>query len=173
DADLVRGFVQRLSPETRYLRFMSGVRELSGETLDRLTRIDYERDMALIAVMNEGGVERLVGVVRYAGHPDGESCEFAIVVADDWKGRRLGRHLITLLVEVARARGYKRMDGDVLPVNRRMLEFARSLGFELTMPTNGAPVVRATLRVSVGEHAASHLGPIAIWLAHGGNDRAA
>src|SRR4029434_11347624 len=110
---------------------MSGVGGVSGETLDRLTRIDYERDMALIAVMNEGSVERLVGVARYAGHPDGESCEFAIVVADDWKGRRLGRHLITLLVEVARARGYKRMDGDVLPVNRRMLELAGTLVYDV------------------------------------------
>ena len=69
---------------------MAAVNELSPQMVDRLTGIDHRRDAALIAVVDDGCADRVVGVARYALDADGESCDFAIVVADDWQGRGLG-----------------------------------------------------------------------------------
>jgi acetyltransferase len=75
--------------------------------LSRFTQIDYEREMALIAVLDTPQGERQVGVARYARLPDGESCEFAIVVADDWQGRGLASQLMKSLIAAARDRGLR------------------------------------------------------------------
>jgi acetyltransferase len=132
DAELIRIFVRSLSFETRYLRFMGAVTDLSAHMLDRLTRIDSQREAALIGIANTDGVNHVVGVARYAANVDGESCDFAIVVADDWQRRGLGSHLLTLLVDTASSRGFKRMRGDVLAVNAPMAAFAKAHGFSVT-----------------------------------------
>ena len=70
-----------------------------------------------------------MGVARYVVYPDGVSCEFAIVVAEDWQGRGLARHLMLRLIAIARERGLATMIGQVLVSNTRMLELAQALGF--------------------------------------------
>jgi len=131
DADLEQEFVKRLSPESKYFRFMNTIRELSQGQLARMTQIDYDRDMAFVATMEKDGKPFEIGVARYATNPDGESCEFAIVVADEWHGRGLARQLMGVLVDSARSRGLKYMTGDFLAENRRMLKFVTNLGFVL------------------------------------------
>jgi acetyltransferase len=86
--------------------------------------------MALAATTMLDG-ETLLGVARYVLDKDNESAEFAIVVADAWQGRGIGRRLLGKLVEVARRHGIKRLYGDILAMNRPMLELARKLGFTL------------------------------------------
>ena len=132
DADLEQAFVQRLSAESRYFRFMNTIRELSSSQLTRLTQIDYDREMAFIALTHTAEGEREIGVVRYAANPDGESCEFAIVVADDWQGTGLARRLMQLLIDTAKSRRLRYMTGDYLTENTRMLKFVESLGFVLS-----------------------------------------
>jgi acetyltransferase len=132
DADMEQEFVKHLSPETKYYRFMNTLRELSPSQVVRLTQIDYDREMAFVALTEIDGREVEVGVARYATNPDGESCEFAIVVADDWKGKGLARRLMGVIIDTARSRGVKYMNGDFLSENRRMIQFVTSLGFTLT-----------------------------------------
>ncbi|MEQ1767728.1 MAG: acetate--CoA ligase family protein, partial [Methylotenera sp.] len=91
DVWLVQDFVKNLSEEARYFRFMKSVEQLSETLLVRFTQIDYSREMALIAVKDEQGQEIELGVTRYAINPDGESCEFALVVADSMRGTGLGQ----------------------------------------------------------------------------------
>jgi len=115
--------------------------------LARFTQIDYDREMALVAVDSSLGVDRQVAVARYIRLPDGRSCEFAIVVADAWQGRGLGRLMMARLIEVARARGVATMVGWVLTANRGMLELVARLGFE-TAPDSEDPQNRkVTLRL--------------------------
>ena len=132
DADLVVDFVHRLSPETKYLRFMNTLRELPPAMVARLTQIDYDREMAFIATGEEEGEERELGVCRYAVNPDGETCEFAIVVADNWQKKGLARKLMGVLIETARNKGLDAMHGVFLANNERMLKFVQSLGFVLS-----------------------------------------
>jgi len=129
DAELTQSFVRSLSEETKYFRFMDAVSELSPAMLARLTQIDYTREMALLALAEIDGREVELGVARYAINPDGESCEFALVVDDAWQKQGIGHKLMDVLMDVARGMGLKMMEGEVLKTNRPMLKLAAGLGF--------------------------------------------
>jgi len=145
DAGIEQAFVRDLSPASRHYRFMNSLRELTPGMLAQFTQIDYERQMAFIATVEEGGVEREIGVARYVIDQDGESCEFAIVVADEWQRRGLGRRMMTLLIEVARSRGLREIVGLVLADNYPMLGLCRALGFEIRDSNEGPQVRRVSL----------------------------
>ena len=132
DAELEVDFVRTLSAETKYYRFMNTMRELPPAMVARLTQIDYDREMAFVATLAVDGMEKEIGVCRYAVNPDGESCEFAVVVADDWQHRGLARKLMGVLIETARSRGIQYMNGVFLANNERMLKFVQKLGFVLS-----------------------------------------
>jgi acetyltransferase len=130
DAVIEKSFVENLSLESRYFRFMSPLQKVSPAMLARFTQIDYDREMALVAVIGEHTPEaRIIGVARYIGNPDGQSCEFALAVADDWQSHGIGRQLMQRLLNVARDRGLGIMEGDVLTENRKMLALCEKLGF--------------------------------------------
>jgi acetyltransferase len=129
DADNEREFVESLSPEAKYLRFMSTLKQLTPAMLARFTQIDYDREMALVAVVHRDAREMQIAVARYVINPDWKSCEFAIVVRQDWQGHGLGRHLLLKLIDIAKTRGLKTMIGQILAVNVRMLDLAKALGF--------------------------------------------
>jgi len=148
DAEMEREFVRKLSPESRYFRFMDTLRELTPAMLVRFTQIDYDREMAFVATLPADGAEAEIGVARYVANPDGESCEFAIVIADDWHRKGLGRRLMSQLIDVARARGLRSMIGHVLAENRGMLQLCQSLGFAITDSIEGAMIKRATLQLA-------------------------
>ena len=131
DAIIERDFVNGLSERSRFFRFMYALSEITPEALSRITQIDYDREMALIATIVEDGKEKQIGVARYYTLPDQSSCEFAIVIADDWQARGVARRLMAALVESARAGRHTRMLGTVLTENRRMLKFVESLGFRV------------------------------------------
>jgi len=140
DAQMLQDLMQHLSPESRYFRFVSSITELPPTMLARFTLIDYDREMALVAVFKErtagldGEItetERIVGVSRYITNPDQSSCEFALVVADDFNGKGLGSRLMLSIMDVAREKGLTEMDGLVLANNPGMLKLMRSLGFSV------------------------------------------
>ena len=134
DAAMEREFVDGLSEQSRYLRFMQHLPALTPQMLARFTQIDYDRELALIALDGEG----IVAVARYVANPDRESAEFAIAVADAWQGRGLGYALMQMLIRCAGRRGFKRLTGSVLTINTPMLALATALGFAAE-PDPGAP----------------------------------
>lgn len=132
DAGMHQEFVRNLSDESRYFRFFSTLHELSPKALARYTQIDYDREMALLAVIREGGKEVELGASRYVIHPDGKTCEFALAVADAWHHRGIGSQLMLALMEVARKKGIETIEGDVLNANHNMLKLMMDLGFTVT-----------------------------------------
>jgi len=148
DAELEQAFVKNLSAETRYFRFMDTLRELTPQMLMRFTQIDYDREMAFVATVDEAGRETEVGVARYVANPDGESCEFALVIADGWQRKGLGRRMMVQLIEVARARDLRSMVGHVLGENRGMLALCQKLGFVVADSAEGPLVKRVTLALA-------------------------
>lgn len=147
DAEIEQRFVRSLSPRSRYFRFMQSLRELTPEMLIRFTQIDYDRELAFIAVVDGQGEETEVGVARYTMNPDGVSCEFALVVADAWQRRGIGSRLMHALLAAARERGFQTMEGEVLADNRDMLALVQNLGFSVRTSTDDSGVrqVRKTL----------------------------
>jgi GNAT superfamily N-acetyltransferase len=128
DAERERAFVENLSAESRYNRFMYRMDRLTPKMLARFTQIDYDREMALAVVLEERGDEtRLLAVARYVTNPDGESCEFALTVADDVQRQGIGRQLMQSLMNAARDRGLEVMEGDVSPRTARCCVSARAL----------------------------------------------
>ena len=148
DAEIERRFVSGLTAESRYFRFMGTLRELTPQMLARFTQIDYDREMAFVATVQEGARENQVGVSRYITNPDGESCEFALAIADGWHRRGLGRRMMAQLIEAARARGLRTMIGHVLGDNHGMLKLCSSLGFEFVESADGPGVRRAVLALA-------------------------
>jgi acetyltransferase len=132
DAELEQEFVKNMSDESRYYRFMDTLRELTQTMLVRFTQIDYDREMALVAMLaDDDGKESQIGVARYVGNPDGESVEFALAVGDDWQKCGVGRKLMTALIDCARMKGYRAVVGDVLSTNSKMFRLMTSLGFTI------------------------------------------
>ncbi|NOT13110.1 MAG: bifunctional acetate--CoA ligase family protein/GNAT family N-acetyltransferase [Methylococcaceae bacterium] len=131
DASLEQDFVNNLSAESRYFRFMNSVHELSQSVLAQFTQIDYSREMALVAITERQGKEIELGVTRYAINPDGESCEFALVIADNMRGKGLGHKLMVTLMDSARSKGLKSIQGEVLNNNVSMLKLLKRLDFIL------------------------------------------
>lgn len=140
DAEMLQDLVRRLSPESRYFRFVSSMRELSDRMLAKFTLIDYDREMALVAVYSERDpqpdgsfheIERIIGVSRYVTNPDKSTCEFSLLIADDFAGQGLGTRLMQSIIDVARSRGLAYIEGLVLTNNTNMLRLMRSLHFDV------------------------------------------
>ncbi len=140
DAQMLQALVQGLSSESRYFRFASAMNELPAPMLARFTLIDYDREMALVAVVkerhanDEGEItetERIIGVSRYITNPDQTSCEFSLLVADDLAGKGIGSRLMEAIMDVAREKGLHEIIGLVLTNNSSMLKLMRSLGFSV------------------------------------------
>ena len=144
DAELVQAFVRGLSEESKYFRFMSSIQELTETMLVRFTQIDYSTEMALIAVALVQNREIELGVARYAINPDGDSCEFALVVADSFQGKGLGQKLMVVLMEAARSKGLSMIEGEVLSNNHNMLNLMMRLGFAIKTSEDDQSVMRVS-----------------------------
>jgi acetyltransferase len=147
DAEIEQQFVRGLSPEARYFRFFNPLRELSPEFLARFTQVDYDREMALIATVPAAAGESEIGVARYTINPDGQSCEFAVVVADNWQRKGIGSKLLAELAECIRDKGIKVVEGWVLEQNIGMLRMAKIHGFEISTSTEDPKLMHVTKRL--------------------------
>lgn len=132
DAAEHRRFLSLTSPGDLRLRFFTGVRELPEPELAHLTHIDYEYEMAFVAVgRGSTGGEEILGVARASAGPGSDSAEFAVLVRTDLKRQGLGRILMEKLIRYCRERGLRELRGSVLAENAPMTSLARSLGFRV------------------------------------------
>ncbi len=145
DAPALDAFFHRLTPEDIRLRFFAAVRELSPALLARLTRLDYDRDMAFVAVREATG--DIVGVARLVHGDAPDQAEFAVVVQPDVKGHGLGVHLMQRVLGWGWHHGLRRVVGEILAENAPMLELARFLGFHLHHLPGEVGVIAAELDV--------------------------
>ena len=123
-------FFHSLSRQTNYYRFFSYRKRLSHEQITRFTQIDYDREMAIIALVEENGREKTIGVNRLAYYPQEDRYEFALVVTDDWQGKGVGKILMEKLLYIARDRGIKTIYGNILAENHTMIQFCHRFGFK-------------------------------------------
>ncbi len=141
-------FHERLSQQTIYFRFFQYRSKLSHRELARMTQIDYDREMAFVAVDPAEPLETL-GVVRSWADADLEKAEFAVVVRDDLQGEGLGKLLLNKMIRYCRDRGAQEIFGDVLAENEGMRGLATHLGFR-TEPGADEGVVRVRLQLAAG-----------------------
>jgi acetyltransferase len=126
DASALTELVARTAPEDRRLRFHGAMQALPQSLAVRLSQIDYDREMALVAEAEDGAI---LGVARLNADPDGLRAEFALLVRTDWHDKGLGRRLLARLLDYADARGIEVIWGSVLAGNLGMLELTDAFGF--------------------------------------------
>ena len=138
DAEALQAFIRDLSERSRYMRFVSMMRELTPRMLARYTQVDYHRELALVATTrvpnpaNRGHPQEIIiGLAHYLRNPDGQGAEYALVIADDWQRKGLGPNLMGMLIEAAREQQLAYIDGIVLAGNRPMLTLMTRLGFKI------------------------------------------
>ena len=141
DAPLFTALFKVLSPTTIYHRFFGALKELNPEMLARFTQIDYDREIALVALSEDmdeaSGTDSMLGVARIIGDPDGKTGEFAVLVGDAWQGTGIGSNLLEKCLSIAEKRGFKTVHGIVLEENRNMLALGKKLGFEAKRDLDG------------------------------------
>lgn len=135
-------FCEKVDPQDMYFRFFTRARDFSHTQLARYTQIDYDREMAFIAV--DPGSGETLGVVRAVSDANNQAAEFAILIRTDMQGLGLGTALMRKIVVYSRARGTGRLYGHVLNNNRGMLQLAEQLGFVIDYTTDDSVAI-ATL----------------------------
>jgi acetyltransferase len=142
DALLYPDFMARLDPEDVRLRFLAPRRNFPDEFALRLTQLDYDRDMAFVAIAPDGA---LAGVSRVSCDPDHTRGEYALLVRSDLQGRGIGSALLGILIDYARVDGLERLEGMVLAENRGMLDLIKRFGFEVAFDPDDPGVVLSRL----------------------------
>ena len=150
DEALTTAFFGKLTAPARYDRFMSPMRNLPPELVKRFTNVDYANHLALVAVVVEDGDEVVVAEARYARIADASDAEFAISVAEAWQGKGLAQVLLGKLACRASTAGVRKIVGETLATNEKMLHLARKAGFTVRR----SPDVRGVMLLERGVEAA-------------------
>ncbi|MGA7265686.1 MAG: bifunctional acetate--CoA ligase family protein/GNAT family N-acetyltransferase, partial [Stellaceae bacterium] len=137
DEPLLHDLAAHMSAEDLRLRFFTPVRGITHTVAARLSQLDYDREMALLAERDGTAL----GVVHFFADPDRLRAEYAIAVRSDWKGLGLGFLLMTRLIAIARQWGIAELVGEVMRENEPMLQMCRELGFVITPDLSNPPLV--------------------------------
>lgn len=125
---------EQLEPESIYSRFFQYKQELSEAELQRATEVDFENEVALVATVDKGQQETIIGSSRYVVYTPPEAihtAEIAFIVEEDYQGQGIASRLLRHLIPMARRKGVKRFTADVLPDNPAMLAVFSGCGLPM------------------------------------------
>ncbi|HEY4438045.1 MAG TPA: protein lysine acetyltransferase [Lelliottia sp.] len=147
DEPQLRAFIAQVTKEDLYYRYFSEISEFTHEDLANMTQIDYDREMAFVAVRHRDEGDEILGVTRAISDPDNVDAEFAVLVRSDLKGLGLGRRLLEKLIGYTRDHGLLCLNGITMPHNRGMITLARKLGFDVDIQLDEG-IVALSLRLA-------------------------
>lgn len=136
DEPLLKTFINQVTKEDLYYRYFSEISEFTHDSLANMTQIDYDREMAFVAIRNPDTHPEIIGVTRAMADPDNQQAEFAILVRSDLKGNTLGHQLMVKLINYARKQGIKHLTAITMPENRNMISLAKKLDFSVEVQLN-------------------------------------
>jgi acetyltransferase len=136
DEPLILELFNTFSQKSIINRFFHFLKVSTHEQVVRFTQIDYNREVAIIAVCQPPGRERILGIGQVLFEPRGEKSEFAVIVGDPWQGKGLGRILIDSCISIAKEKGARFLWGDVIPENRPMINLFKRTGFKIERREN-------------------------------------
>jgi GNAT superfamily N-acetyltransferase len=127
----MRELFYSFSKETVYYRYFSYLKAMPHERLKTFVNVDYDQEMAVVAIVRSGGEEELVGTAGYTVEQSTGMAEYAISVADGWQNKGVGSVLLEYLVKVARIKGVKGFVGYVLDSNTRAYRLLHKMGYKV------------------------------------------
>ncbi|MFH2064349.1 MAG: bifunctional acetate--CoA ligase family protein/GNAT family N-acetyltransferase [Pseudomonadota bacterium] len=131
DAPLLSALFDTLSPQSIYYRFFYPMKKLSPKMLARFTQVDYDREIALVAISESGSEEKMLGAGRVILQKNMKDAEFAVLVGDPWQGKGIGAQLLQTCLDIARERHFRNIWGVALAENKGMLALGRKLNFTI------------------------------------------
>ncbi len=131
DAGALEELFHTLSSRSIYYRFFTPLKALPPNMLARLTQIDYDREIALVAMSESTSEEKMLGAARVITDWSQKGGEFSVLVGDPWQGKGIGAELLSRCLAIAKQRGLETVHGVVLSENTQMLRLAKKLGFRI------------------------------------------
>lgn len=147
DESMMIELFNTFSTNTILFRFFHPLKSMSHEQIVRYTLIDYDREMAIVAVEEIQGRDRIIGVGRLTYYPNLETSEFSIVVGDPWQGKGLGKKLLEVCISIAKEKDGKVLWGDIMADNEKMIRLCKKLGFKIAWDY-GEGIARAIMELS-------------------------
>ncbi len=139
DENLEQEMIDNFSAKTMHERFLGKVKKVNLEMLRGFTQIDYDREIALVGELTEKGRKRFIGVVRLVSDPYNETAQLSFAVADPWQGLGLESDMVDYMLDIARARGMKKVWAEFFPTNKTMIDILTKRNF--TMKEKGRTMV--------------------------------
>jgi acetyltransferase len=119
------------SKESIYHRFRYDFYFDSHEVATKFCFIDYDREIAIVAELEEDGKKKLIGVGRLIADPDLEVMEYAVLITDAWQKKELGNILTEYCLHIAKAKGIKKLAAETTKDNKPMISVFRKLNFKI------------------------------------------
>ena len=126
-----QGLLARCSDESIRLRFRAILKRSAHEVATRYCFVDYDREMAIVAEINQTERPTIIGMGNLFGELDGESAEYAVLVADDWQRKGLGTLLTDYCLGIARNWGRNSVFAGTTENNTRMISLFVKMGFQI------------------------------------------
>jgi acetyltransferase len=133
DEPQLRAFIAQVTKEDLYYRYFSEINEFTHDDLANMTQIDYDREMAIVAVRQHNGANEIIGVSRAISDADNIDAEFSVLVRSDLKGLGMGRRLLEKMIRYTRDHGLQQLNGITMPHNTGMITLARKLNFRVNI----------------------------------------
>lgn len=130
DEDGMRRLFYKFSDEAKYYRYFTNVRVMPHKNMQQYLSVDYDKILSVVAVHQQGNIERIVAEARYAAYPDGLSSEMAFLVDENYQGKGIATFMANYLIKVARERGIKKLVASVLAQNTKMLTVFEKLSIK-------------------------------------------
>ncbi|MBT0728362.1 GNAT family N-acetyltransferase [Rosenbergiella australiborealis] len=153
DEPQLLAFIGKVTKEDLYYRYFSEINEFTHDDLATMTQIDYDREMAFVAVIQEKGIDTIIGVTRAISDSDNIDAEFSILVRSDLKRLGLGKKLLEKMITYTRDHGLQQLNGITMPNNTGMIALAKKLGFSCKNNVEDGIV---SLRLPLDPHRNSH-----------------
>lgn len=116
-----------LSEDSVRFRFFETIKQMSHDTLSRYCNLDYDREVAIVAQLDDSSI---IGVVRLILDPEGRNGEFAVMVSDSWHGLGLGSKLTEYIIDIAKDLKLEMIFSEISPENKKMLNLCTNKGFK-------------------------------------------
>jgi acyl-CoA hydrolase/GNAT superfamily N-acetyltransferase len=150
DEAMMQELFYSLSEDSIYYRFFHRTQIMPHKKVQRFTTIDYQKEMAVVGVVEEYGREKIIAVGRYSLEPESNMAEAALLVQDDWQGRGIGTRLLKYLIQIARNRKVAGFKAQVLAENRAPLHMAHKTGYTVET-TLEEGILRLSFKFQKGE----------------------
>ena len=133
DELMLKEMFDKISSDNQKHIYFEKIKDITHETMQRYTHIDYDREMSLVAEIKKDDGNIIVGISSIITIQHNNITEFSVVVADAWKGKGLGGRLTEDLLDIARQRGVRKIYAKFVDKNNPVIVIFKKHGFNVNV----------------------------------------